>query len=94
MDVDPIDFVGFHGYDRPRDAFSADLVVQALSLLSGARLGVGKAVDTGIGMENHGAGHHRAGQAPAAHFVNTCDRHEPVAVQAVFDIASGRDLRH
>ena len=68
--------------------------MQALSLLSCAGLGVGKAVDAAIGMENHGAGHHRAGQAAAAYLVNTCDRHEPVAVQAVFNIASCGNLSH
>ena len=94
MDVDAIDFVGFNGHDRPRDAFPADLVVEALPLLKGAGLGIGQAVDAAIRMEDDGAGHDRTGQATAAYFVNACDRHEAVAVQAVLDIASCRNLRH
>jgi len=94
MNVDAIDFVGFNRHDRPRDALSADLVVKALSLLKGAGLGIGQAIDAAIGMEDHGAGHDWTGQATATDFVNACDRHEAVAVQAVLDIASCRDLGH
>ena len=59
-----------------------------------ADAGTMAAVDAALRMEDDGAGHHRTGQAAAANFVNTCDRYKAVAVQAVFDIASCRNLRH
>lgn len=86
MNVDSIDFVGFNRDHCPRDALAADLVIQSLALLKRAGLGVRKAVDAPFGMEDDRAGHHRAGQATTAYLVNACDRHEPVAVQAVFDV--------
>ena len=45
-------------------------------------------------MEDHGAGHDRAGKTTAADFVNAGHRYETVAVEAVFDVATRGDLGH
>jgi hypothetical protein len=37
-------------------------------------------------MEDHGAGHDRAGQTAAADFIDSGHRHESVAVEGVLDI--------
>ena len=94
MDVDSINFFAINGHDRPRDTLTADFVVKPLALKAGAGFGVGKAVDAARRMEDHGAGHDRAGKTPAADFVNAGHRHETVAVEAVFDVATRGDLGH
>ena len=94
MDVYAINFVGVHGDDRPGNRFTADFVVKTVPLGRGAGFRVGQAVDSPIGMKDDRAGHHRSGQASPSYFVNARDRYEPVAVQAVFDVASCGDLRH
>ena len=94
MNVDAIDLVGENGHHRPRDTFAADLVVEPLALGGGAGFRIGKTVDSPIGMQDHGAGHHRAGKTAATNFVNARHRHETVAVESVLDIAACRDLGH
>ena len=94
MNVDSINFFAINGHDRPRDTLTADFVVKPLALKQGAGLRVGQAVDAAIGMEDHGTGHDRSGQAATSNFVNACHRHETVAVQAVLDIAARGDLGH
>jgi len=68
--------------------------VKAVPLGSGTGFRIGQSVDSSIGMEDDRAGHDRPRQASPPHFVNARDRYEPVAVQAVFDIASCRNLWH
>ena len=94
MDVDAINFLAINGHNRPRDTLTANLVVKAFALERGAGFRIGEAVDPPLGMENHGAGHHRTGKTAAADFVNACHRHETVAVEAVLDIAARGDLGH
>ena len=94
MDIDAVDFFGIDGDDRPRGALPADLVVKPLTLGERAGLGIRESVDPALGMEDDGAGHDRAGQAAPADFVNARNRYKPVAVQAVFDVATRGDLRH
>ena len=94
MDINSIDFVGFNGHNRPRNTLTTDFVEQTLALEQGARLGIGEAVDAAVWMKDHGAGHHRTGQAAAADFVDARHRHEPVAVEAVLNIPSRADLGH
>ena len=94
MDVDAINLFAIDGHHRPRDTFTANLVVKAFPLKRGAGLGIGQPVDPPLRMKNHGAGHHRTGKTAAADFVNTRHRHETVAVEAVLDIAARGDLGH
>ena len=94
MDIDAIDLVGENRDDRPGDTFAADFIVEPLALRGGAGFRIGQAVDAAVGMKDDGAGHDRAGKAAAADFVNACHRYETVAVQAVLNVAAGRDLMH
>ena len=50
-----------------------DVVVEPLALLGSQELGVGHAGHEPFGIEHHGAGHDRAGEAAPPDFVDTSD---------------------
>ena len=94
MDVDAIDLIREDGHHRPRNTFAADFVVEPFALRRGTGFRIGETVDPAIGMQDHGAGHDRAGKAAAADLVNAGHRYEPVAVEAVLNVAAGRNFCH
>ncbi len=65
-----------------------------LALRGRAGFRVGEAVDAAIGMQDDGAGHDRAGETAPPHLVNARHRYEAVAVEAVLNVATGRNLWH